>query len=88
VPREILGAILSLTGAQLALGSCDFSPPWSVRVSLANLPDAAYEEIGSQIEAPSWGNMPKRGGSRRRADPAMRRFRPMDGVAGSFLPRS
>lgn len=25
IPREILGVILFLTGAQLALGSCDFS---------------------------------------------------------------
>jgi hypothetical protein len=25
IPREILGAILFLTGTQLALGSCDFS---------------------------------------------------------------
>ena len=25
IPREVLGVILFLTGAQLALGSCDFS---------------------------------------------------------------
>jgi hypothetical protein len=40
IPREILGVILFLTGAQLALGSCDFSKDmgeWFVTIVTAGL---------------------------------------------------
>jgi len=32
-------------------GSGFDGPPWSVRASLANLPDAAYEKIGAELVA-------------------------------------
>jgi aspartate 4-decarboxylase len=50
-PVDVLIRLAEQYGTVLLNGSGFDGPPWSVRASLANLPDAAYEEIGSQIEA-------------------------------------
>lgn len=50
-PIDILVRLAEQYGTVLLNGSGFDGPPWSVRASLANLPDAAYEAIGGQIEA-------------------------------------
>ena len=50
-PIDILVRLAEQYGTVLLNGSGFDGPPWSVRCSLANLPDAAYETIGGQIEA-------------------------------------
>lgn len=49
-PIDILVRLAEQYGTVLLNGSGFDGPPWSVRASLANLPDAAYETIGGQIE--------------------------------------
>jgi aspartate 4-decarboxylase len=67
-PIDILVRLAEQYGTVLLNGSGFDGPPWSVRTSLANLPDADYETIGGQIEAvirqyaEEWQKM--KGGSR------------------------
>jgi MFS superfamily sulfate permease-like transporter len=46
VPREILGVILFLTGAQLALGSCDFSKDKGERLATVVTAGLAVWNVG------------------------------------------
>ena len=50
-PIDILIRLAEQYGTVLLNGSGFDAPLWSVRTSLANLPDAAYETIGQEIEA-------------------------------------
>jgi aspartate 4-decarboxylase len=50
-PIDVLIRLAEQYGAVLLNGSGFDGPPWSVRCSLANLPDEAYEKIGGQLEA-------------------------------------
>jgi aspartate 4-decarboxylase len=50
-PFDVLFALAERYSTVLLNGSGFEGPEWSVRVSLANLPDAAYAEIGSQLSA-------------------------------------
>lgn len=50
-PIDILIRLAEEYGTVLLNGSGFDGPPWSVRCSLANLPDKAYAEIGKQLEA-------------------------------------
>jgi aspartate 4-decarboxylase len=50
-PIDILIRLAEQYGTVLLNGSGFDGPEWSVRASLANLPDAAYETIGAEIEA-------------------------------------
>jgi aspartate 4-decarboxylase len=50
-PFDVLFALAERYSTVLLNGSGFEGPEWSVRVSLANLPDAAYSEIGSQLSA-------------------------------------
>jgi aspartate 4-decarboxylase len=48
-PLQIVFALATFHSIVLLNGSGFGAPDWSVRVSLANLPDSAYEEIGSDL---------------------------------------
>lgn len=48
-PVDMLFRLAELTSIVLLNGGGFGGPEWSVRVSLANLPDEAYEEIGKQL---------------------------------------
>ncbi|HXX11555.1 MAG TPA: aspartate 4-decarboxylase [Burkholderiales bacterium] len=50
-PFDVLFALAERHGTVLLNGSGFAGPDWSVRVSLANLDDAAYEQIGDQLRA-------------------------------------
>jgi aspartate 4-decarboxylase len=50
-PLELLFALAERHGTVLLNGSGFAAPDWSVRVSLANLDEAAYEKIGDQLRA-------------------------------------
>jgi aspartate 4-decarboxylase len=50
-PIDVLVRLAERYGTVLLNGSGFDGPPWSVRCSLANLPDAAYAQIGGQLEA-------------------------------------
>jgi aspartate 4-decarboxylase len=50
-PFDVLFALAERYSTVLLNGSGFEGPEWSVRVSLANLPDDAYTEIGSQLSA-------------------------------------
>lgn len=50
-PIDILVRLAEEYGTVLLNGSGFDGPPWSVRASLANLPDDAYEAIGGELEA-------------------------------------
>jgi aspartate 4-decarboxylase len=48
-PLQIVFALATFHSIVLLNGSGFAAPDWSVRVSLANLPNKAYEEIGSDL---------------------------------------
>ena len=48
-PLQIVFALATYHSIVLLNGSGFAAPDWSVRVSLANLPDSAYEEIGADL---------------------------------------
>lgn len=48
-PLQIVFALAAFHSIVLLNGSGFGAPDWSVRVSLANLPDSAYEEIGADL---------------------------------------
>jgi aspartate 4-decarboxylase len=48
-PLQIVFALATFHSIVLLNGSGFGAPDWSVRVSLANLPDSAYEEIGGDL---------------------------------------
>ncbi len=50
-PFDVLFALAEKFSTVLLNGSGFAAPDWSVRVSLANLPDEAYSKIGSQLAA-------------------------------------
>jgi aspartate 4-decarboxylase len=50
-PFDVLFALAERYSTVLLNGSGFDGPEWSVRVSLANLPDEAYAEIGSQLSS-------------------------------------
>ena len=50
-PFDVLFALAERHGTVLLNGSGFAGPDWSVRVSLANLDDAAYEKIGDQLRS-------------------------------------
>jgi aspartate 4-decarboxylase len=50
-PFDVLFALAERYSTVLLNGSGFEGPEWSVRVSLANLPDEAYAEIGAQLSA-------------------------------------
>ncbi len=50
-PFDVLFALAEKFSIVLLNGSGFAGPDWSIRVSLANLPDAAYSKIGEQLEA-------------------------------------
>jgi aspartate 4-decarboxylase len=50
-PLQIVFALATFHSIVLLNGSGFGAPDWSVRVSLANLPDSAYEEIGADLFA-------------------------------------
>jgi aspartate 4-decarboxylase len=50
-PFDALFALAERYGTVLLNGSGFAGPDWSVRVSLANLDDAAYEQIGEQLRS-------------------------------------
>jgi aspartate 4-decarboxylase len=50
-PFDVLFALAERYSTVLLNGSGFEAPEWSVRVSLANLPDEAYAEIGKQLSA-------------------------------------
>jgi aspartate 4-decarboxylase len=50
-PFDPLFALAERAGIVLLNGSGFAAPDWSVRVSLANLDDAAYEQIGRELRA-------------------------------------
>jgi aspartate 4-decarboxylase len=50
-PFDVLFALAERYSTVLLNGSGFEGPQWSVRVSLANLPDEAYAQIGSQLSA-------------------------------------
>ena len=50
-PYDALFALAERAGIVLLNGSGFAAPDWSVRVSLANLDDAAYEQIGRELRA-------------------------------------
>ena len=50
-PFDVLFALAERYGTVLLNGSGFAGPDWSVRVSLANLDDAAYEKIGDQLRS-------------------------------------
>ena len=50
-PLQIVFALATFHSIVLLNGSGFGAPDWSVRVSLANLPDSAYEEIGGDLVA-------------------------------------
>jgi aspartate 4-decarboxylase len=49
-PLDIVLALAQYYGIVLLNGSGFDGPPWSVRVSLANLPTEAYEKIGAALK--------------------------------------
>ena len=50
-PLDVVIALAKRHGSVLLNGSGFDGPPWSVRVSLANLDTAAYEAIGRDLKA-------------------------------------
>ena len=48
-PLQIVFALATYHSIVLLNGGGFAAPDWSVRVSLANLPDSAYEEIGADL---------------------------------------
>ena len=50
-PLELVFALATRHGTVLLNGSGFHGPPWSARVSLANLEDAAYAQIGKNLAA-------------------------------------
>lgn len=50
-PFDVLFALAEKFSIVLLNGSGFAGPDWSVRVSLANLPDEAYSKIGGQLTA-------------------------------------
>jgi aspartate 4-decarboxylase len=50
-PLDIVFALASRHGTVLLNGSGFHGPSWSARVSLANLDDAAYTQIGKNLAA-------------------------------------
>jgi len=48
-PLQIVFALATFHSIVLLNGSGFGAPDWSVRVSLANLPDKAYQEIGADL---------------------------------------
>ena len=50
-PFDVLFALAEKFSIVLLNGSGFAGPDWSIRVSLANLPDEAYAKIGAQLEA-------------------------------------
>ena len=48
-PLQIVFALATFHSIVLLNGSGFAAPDWSVRVSLANLPNKAYDEIGSDL---------------------------------------
>ena len=50
-PFDVLFALAEKFSIVLLNGSGFAGPDWSIRVSLANLPDAEYSKIGEQLEA-------------------------------------
>jgi aspartate 4-decarboxylase len=50
-PLELVFALATRYGTVLLNGSGFHGPPWSARVSLANLDDAAYAQIGKNLAA-------------------------------------
>jgi aspartate 4-decarboxylase len=50
-PFDVLVALAEKFSIVLLNGSGFAGPDWSVRVSLANLPDEAYSKIGEQLTA-------------------------------------
>jgi aspartate 4-decarboxylase len=50
-PLDLVFALAQRHGTVLLNGSGFHGPPWSARVSLANLDDAAYEEIGKNLKS-------------------------------------
>jgi aspartate 4-decarboxylase len=48
-PFDVLFALAERFSTVLMNGSGFAAPEWSVRVSLANLPDEAYPQIGSHL---------------------------------------
>jgi aspartate 4-decarboxylase len=48
-PFDVLFALAEKFSTVLLNGSGFAGPDWSVRVSLANLPDEAYSQIGGQL---------------------------------------
>jgi aspartate 4-decarboxylase len=50
-PFDVLFALAEKFSTVLLNGSGFAGPDWSVRVSLANLPDEAYGKIGGQLAA-------------------------------------
>jgi aspartate 4-decarboxylase len=48
-PLQIVFALATFHSIVLLNGSGFGAPDWSVRVSLANLPDSAYGEIGADL---------------------------------------
>jgi aspartate 4-decarboxylase len=50
-PLDLVFALARRYGTVLLNGSGFHGPPWSARVSLANLDDAAYEQIGKNLAA-------------------------------------
>jgi aspartate 4-decarboxylase len=48
-PLQIVFALATYHSIVLLNGSGFGAPDWSVRVSLANLPDSAYAEIGGDL---------------------------------------
>ncbi len=59
VPLDIVFGLARNFGTVLLNGDGFGGPPWSARVSLANLPTAAYEQIGHNVRIGT-GNAVKR----------------------------
>jgi len=69
-PFDVLFALAERHGTVLLNGSGFAGPDWSVRVSLANLDDAAYEQIGDQLRALLDRALERWKASRKKAVPA------------------
>jgi aspartate 4-decarboxylase len=69
-PFDVLFALAERHGTVLLNGSGFAGPDWSVRVSLANLDDAAYEKIGDQLRSLLNGAVERWKASQKRPAPA------------------
>jgi aspartate 4-decarboxylase len=58
-PLDLVFALAGRHGTVLLNGSGFDGPPWSARVSLANLDDAAYAQIGKNLAAVVHGAVEK-----------------------------